>query len=337
MNEESVSGFRVAILVLNHNGRRFLSGCFSSLKDQVYKNFEVYLIDNCSSDNSIEYTERNFPFVKIIRFDNNLGFAKAYNEAIKLVKADFAVFLNNDTMVDKFWLAELMKPVMSDKMIAAVGSKLLLMDQPNLLHNAGSKITPIGSGFDIGFREENSQQYNFKKEVGAVCGGSMLVPKDVFLKIGGFDEDFFAYFEDVDYCWRAWIFGYKIIYAPSSVVLHKVGGSFRSDSLEKSFLFERNRLFTVLKNFELKGLFLALILSIPYNVAKIFPNNQIASGSLFVTNLRANLYVLQHLNRVLRKRKLIASCRVVSDKMLYQHNIISSVGEGLHEFFKSFS
>jgi GT2 family glycosyltransferase len=171
---------KVAVLVLNFNGKRHLSKCFSSLKEQVYGDFQVYLVDNCSTDGSVEYTKHNYAFVKIIQFRKNLGFAKAYNEAIKMVETDFVVLLNNDTCVDKYWLAELMDSVMEDKTIAAVGSKLLLMDRPDFLHNAGAKITPIGSGFDIGFGEKDSKQYNVKKEVGAVCGGSMLVPKKFF-------------------------------------------------------------------------------------------------------------------------------------------------------------
>jgi GT2 family glycosyltransferase len=333
---DTVCAPKVAVLVLNYNGKHHLFECFSSLKEQTYKNYDVYLLDNRSVDGSVEYTKRIFPWVKIISFKDNLGFSKAYNQAIKSIDMGFVAILNNDTRVDRNWLQELVNSILEDNLIAAVGSKLLLMDRPYLLHNAGSKITPVGSGFDIGLYEKDSEKYNVKKEVGAVCGAAMLVRKDVFLRIGGFDEDFFAYFEDVDFCWRAWIFGYKVLYVPTSVVYHKLGGSFGSLSRETAFLCERNRLFTILKNFERLNLLKALLLSVPYNLAKIIPYNCKVQekNRLFIIILKANLYVLRNIRIPLGKRRVINKNRVVNDKILYKRNIIASIRQGLQEFHK---
>jgi GT2 family glycosyltransferase len=156
-----------------------------------------------------------------------------------------------------------------------------------------------------------------------------------FLQIGGFDDDFFAYFEDVDFCWRAWIFGYKVVYVPTSVVFHKVGGSFNYLSSKTLFLFERNRLYTILKNFELRGLLVAVILSIPYDLAKVATSFLAGSNRLFSANLKASLFVMRHLNLVLSKRKSISKGRILPDRVLYERNVICSIRECLQEFRKS--
>jgi GT2 family glycosyltransferase len=219
---------KMAVLVLNFNGKHHLIDCLSSLNDQTYDCYEVYLIDNGSSDGSIEFVEKHFPWVKIMAFEKNFGFAKAYNRAINECGAELIALLNNDTRVNRRWLQELVKVMSRDESTIIVGSKLLLYDSPQLLNHAGAKIASIGGGFDVGLYEKDSVEYSVEKPVGAVCGAAMLFRKELFKRIGAFDEDFFAYFEDIDLCWRSWLDGYKVLYVPTSIAQHKFGGFWAS-------------------------------------------------------------------------------------------------------------
>ncbi len=319
----------VAVLVINYNGKKYLDSCLKSLQSQTYKDFEVYLIDNGSSDGSVEYVRRNFPEVKIIKFDTNLGFAKAYNIAVNMVETKYVVFLNNDTIVDKEWLKNLYDEIVKDENIFAVGSKILLMDDKNRLHNAGSKIAPWGGGYDIGFLDYDRKCYNVKREVGAVCGASMIVRRDLFQKIGGFDDSFFAYFEDVDLCWRAWIYGYKVIYNPKSIVYHKLGGTWgRFENPRKIYFSTRNRLFTLIKNFKsLSDILKGILLSLPLDFLRVMFSLRNGNGHISYAILKAYYNVISHLRDLFKKRREIQHNRVISDDYLKKKGLIASTAE----------
>jgi len=324
---------KVAVLVINYNGKHYLRECLESLKNQTHSDYDAYVVDNGSVDGSVEYVEGHFPWVKIIAFKENLGFAKAYNEAIKSVDADLVALLNNDTRVDRKWLQELVNAILEDELIAAVGSKILLYDSPRQLNHAGAKITPIGGGFDIGLYDEDCERFNVKKFVGATCGAAMLVRKDLFLKIGGFDDDFFAYFEDTDFCWRAWLCGFKIIYVPDSIIYHKLGGSWGPrKSLVKMFLGEKNRLSTVIKNFEVKNVVRALIISVVYNLTRFFILLKFKHHRGVIAIIKANYWVLRNFKKIMDKRRIVQKHRKVSDVFLEKTGFLTTLREGFFEF-----
>jgi GT2 family glycosyltransferase len=325
---------KVSVLVINYNGKHYLRECFESLKNQTYSDYDMYIVDNGSTDGSARYVNEHFPWVRVIAFKENLGFARAYNEAIKSIDTDLVGLLNNDTRVDGRWLQELVNVMLEDKLVAAVGSKILLYDNPQLLNHAGARITPIGGGFDIGLYQKDCKTHDAKKEVGAVCGAAMLVRKNLFVKIGGFDEDFFAYFEDLDLCWRAWLYGFKILYIPTSVVYHKLGGSWGRSSATKVFLGERNRLLSMIKNLESVNLVKALFLSIPYNAIRIILYTRKVVPNRVFSIFKADLWVLRKIGRIMRKRKSILENRSVHDKKLFELGIVASTGECIREFLR---
>jgi GT2 family glycosyltransferase len=255
---------KVAVMVITHNGKKYLKTCIESLLNQTYNNFEIYLIDNASTDGSSEYVKQNFPMVKIIKFEKNFGFAKAYNIAIRMIDADYIALLNDDTKVHPKWLEELVKAALEDEKAGALGSLILFLDYPDIVQHAGGMITPIGGGIDIGFGKPLHEVDLRKRYVGYVCGAAMLVKKEVFEKVGGFDNDYFAYFEDVDLCWRMWLQGYKVVLVPTSVVYHKYGGSWGGRyNPRRLYLSHINKLRNTVKNFDtvycIKGLLLNVI------------------------------------------------------------------------------
>lgn len=293
------------------------------------------MVDNGSTDGSIKYVGERFPWVKLIEFDRNYGFAKAYDLAICEVDSEYVVFLNNDTEVTRDWLSELVKPIVEDECVVACGSKMLFRERRDTLQHAGIKVTPMGGGYDIGYREKDVGQYDRQRPVGAVSGASMLVRKSKFQELGGFDEDFFAYHEDTDFCWRAWLCGYKTIYVPTSVMHHVVGGTAgeRLSSL-RLFFGRRNRLMSLCKNFESKNLAKALVITLLYDAARflLFIKSGLVRG--VIETIRAHGSVLRNLRRILAKRKVIQRDRVMADKDLVKMGLMGTVRESVSEFRK---
>jgi len=243
----------ISITIVNLNGKDYLENCLQSISGLDYPDdkIEVVIVDNGSSDSSISFLESAHKQVRLIKNNKNMGFAYANNQAAKAAKGEYIAFLNNDTKVDSKWLIELLRPVYGDKETVASGSKVLSMDGKNL-DFVGGMINFEGKGFQIDFglpiEKDLHKQYKY---LPFANGGAMLIRRDTFLDVGGFDEDFFAYYEDVDLGWRLWVLGYKVIFAPDSIVYHHHHGTSRIFSEDKlRFLKERNSLYSVFKNYD---------------------------------------------------------------------------------------
>ncbi|GAG72215.1 unnamed protein product [marine sediment metagenome] len=244
---------QISISIVNLNGKDYLGQCLDSIKNLNYPEdkLETIVIDNGSSDDSVNFIKSNYPLVKLISNDKNMGFAFANNQAAKAANGDYIAFLNNDTRVDKNWLIELLRPIYKNKEVVASGSKVLSIDGKNI-DFVGGMINFEGKGFQIDYgipvEKGNYSQYRY---LPFVNGGAMLVDRKIFLGAGGFDEDFFAYYEDVDFGWRLWVLGYKVVFAPESIVYHHHHGTSKIFSEDKlRFLKERNSLYSIFKNYD---------------------------------------------------------------------------------------
>ncbi|MEM2146405.1 MAG: glycosyltransferase family 2 protein [Candidatus Jordarchaeaceae archaeon] len=329
------SGNNISVIVINYNGKHYLEECFSSLEKQTYKNFDAYLLDNASKDGSPDYVAHKFPWVKILRFDKNYGFAKAYNKAIDIIKSKYVVLLNNDTVLDPKWLEELVKFIDSDEKIFAVGSKILFYDKPNVIQNAGSKATRIGAGIELCFGEKDRSSIQ-EKFIG-LCGAAMLLKREIFKKIGGLDEDYFICFEDLDLCWRAWLNGYKTLLVPTSIVYHKHGGTMKKTKIYSQryrYFSHRNAFYNIIKNFEIKNLFLGLILYFGYTLACLLISFALKQKETFYSILNGTIDALKGIKKMMAKRKIIQATRVVSDKYLFNQELISGINESIKEFLQ---
>jgi len=244
---------QVSICIANLNGKDYLKGCIASIRELDYPEhkIEVIVVDNGSTDGSAEFLARKFPEVKIIRNSQNLGFAAANNQAAKAACGRYIAFLNNDTRVDKNWLTELVRPLLGDSEVAACGSKVLSADGKRI-DFAGAMINFEGKGFQVDYGlpiEED--MHNNPLYLPFANGGAMLVRAEVFAQSGGFDQDFFAYYEDVDFGWRLWVLGYKVVFCPASIVYHAHHGTSSAFSEDKlRYLKERNSLYSVFKNYD---------------------------------------------------------------------------------------
>lgn len=247
---------RVSVIVLNYNGFWYLEDCFRSLEALNYPGdkLELILVDNASTDGSVEYVRANFPQVRIIQNPQNLGFCKANNIGAQEAKGEYIAFLNNDMRVDPGWLTELVKSISKEEDVVCVGGKILNWDGSKI-DFIGGALNFYGMGFQPRHGQPNGPDYSASKEILFACGGSMLIKRDLFLGCGRFDEDYFAYFEDVDLGWRLWVLGYRVLFVPTAISYHKGLGTSRYFPTEKrSALYERNALYSIIKNYEEENL-----------------------------------------------------------------------------------
>lgn len=326
---------QVAVIVSNHNCKKYLWDCFDSLLRQTYENFEIYLLDIASSDGSVEYTSGLFPAVKIIALKINCGFARGYNLAISTVEAEYIAFLNSDTKTEPLWLEKLVQSIEQNPDAAIVGSKIYFLNQPGIINSCGKKLTYSGTGFDIGYGLKNNANYDEPGEVGGLCGASMLARKTVFQKLGGFDEDYFLLCEDIDLCWRIWLAGYKVIYQPLSIVGHEFGSAIgKRDTPIRIFYTQRNALITVFKNFAGMRLSFSLTIIIAYTAIRIL--------FYLTTGQRKNLKALltgtgaffPQLKSTLTKRRVIQANRKINDAFLSQKRLLTSLKDSAQEYFR---
>ena len=251
MTEKLINYPKISIIIVNYNGRSFLEKCLQSISDITYPNYEIIIVDNNSSDDTIEFLKKNFPFIIIIKLEKNYGFAEPNNIAAKMAKGDFLLFLNNDTYVKPDFLDELITEISKDNKIA-IGQSLLL--NPNGgIDSCGDYIDKLGVAFST------KTVPKIAKEIFSAKGAAMIIRKNLFNEIGGFDKKFFATFEDIDLGWRARIFGYKIILVPKSIVYHIGGQTIRSVKSNIAFHGFKNQLSMKVTNFESSLVFQKLI------------------------------------------------------------------------------
>jgi len=244
---------KLSVMILNYNGLRWLPACLSSVARTDYSNLDVYLVDNGSTDGSVDYVQNNFSWVRVVHNKKNLGFAEGYNTAIDKVDAEYIVLLNNDTEVlNQDWVARLVDIAVSDPMAAAVACKMVSMEDHSRLDSVGGTGIPFWRGFiDIGRGEQDRGQYDRHDfEPFAFCGGAALIKRSVFLRLRGFDRKFFLYVEDPDLSWRLRLSGYRVAFSPNAKVAHYFSGSTGSRVIDAQKLYycHRNFLRAILKN-----------------------------------------------------------------------------------------
>jgi hypothetical protein len=251
----------ISVIVLNYNGKGFLDGCLSSLASQTYSDFEVIVVDNGSRDGSPEYVKENYPWVRLAKNEENLGFAGGTNAGIRAAKGEFILTLNNDSRADSRFIEELIKP-MADPEVGVCAAKMLFPD--GRINSAGICISRSGAAWDRGMFEPDRGQYEFVEEVFGACAGAALYRREMMDEIGLFDEDFFLYLEDVDLAFRARLAGWKCIYVPGARVIHHHGGTAGVGSDLAVYYGNRNIVWYPIKDFP----FRLLITSLPFIVAR---------------------------------------------------------------------
>ncbi len=251
-----------AVVILNWNGKSFLERFLPRLIECTQTpGVRIIVADNHSSDDSVEFMQRNYPQIGLIRNPENGGFAKGYNQALRQIKARFFVLLNSDIEVTPGWVEPVIEKMKADPQVAAAQPKIRSFHQKERFEYAGAAggfLDAWGYPFCRGrlFEqlEEDHGQYDQECEVFWATGAALFVRADLFLEHGGLDEDFFAHMEEIDFCWRMKNLGYKIMFYPQSTVYHIGGGTLPKNNWKKTYLNFRNNMALLYKNLPGKDL-----------------------------------------------------------------------------------
>lgn len=315
----------VSVLVLNYNGKRFLDDCFNSLVRQTYSNAEIIMIDNKSTDDSVDYIRQRFPNVIIFQNGVNGGFSLAYNNSFKLAKGKYFVILNNDVAVDPGWLEPLVEMAESRPEIGALQPKLVSMTEPGKFEYAGASggyLDRFGFAFARGrvfYKiEDDHGQYDEPARVFWTTGAAMFVRAEALQYSGLLDVDFVHHFEEIDLCYRLNLAGYELWAVPQSKVMHYGGGVITYDSYKKIYWNHRNSVFMMLKCLEGKNLF-------PVIFQRFLLDGIAWWESFFSFNYKrmtalphAYFWLVTHPCLIRKKRKEVKQLRKVSDNEVFK-------------------
>lgn len=320
---------KTAVVILNYNGKAFLEQFLPTvIKYSVEA--EVIVADNQSTDDSVAYLKAEFPAIQIIINPTNGGFATGYNQALKQVKADTYVLLNSDIEVTENWLQPCLNLLASDDSIAAVQPKILSFKNKHLFEHAGAAggfldkhYYPFCQGRLFELVEEDNGQYDENRPVFWATGACLFIKADLYHKMGGLDDDFFAHMEEIDLCWRLKKSGYQIMYAGGSSVYHVGGGTLNYMNPRKTYLNFRNSLYMIAKNHDrslIKKLYIRLVID------GIAACSFLAKGQFrhFWAVLRAHLSVYKNWSTLkIKRQKIKAMSTEFNPDGLYQKSIVS--------------
>lgn len=317
----------LAVVILNWNGKGWLKRFLHSV-EKYSGNARIIVADNNSTDDSIEYLKVYHPDVEIIKNDTNGGFAKGYNDALKKITATYYLLLNSDIEVTPDWLEPLYLEIQKEG-VAACQPKIKAYSNKNRFEHAGAcggyidnNYFPFCRGRIINHIEEDKGQYDSHSEIFWASGAAMMIRSNLFHKLGGFDEEFFAHMEEIDLCWRIKKRGYKITFVPDSTVYHVGGGTLSYNSPQKVYLNFRNNLLMMVKNHD------------GWLIPKLFYRMSIdgVAGLMFLVKgefknffavIKAHFYLYGNIGKIYEKRKTIADQAYdINNKGWFRGNIL---------------
>lgn len=305
-----------SIIIVTWNALSHLKNYLPSVVETAYPDFEIIIADNASDDGSKEWIKSTYPDVKITTFDRNYGYCGGNNRAVPFAEKDILIFLNNDVRVDENWLHGLNK-AFTDTQTAAVQPKMLSDKNPDQFEYAGAGggyIDKYGYPFCRGrvFEEvePDNGQYDNQPNLFWASGAALAIRKDIFIETGGFDEDFEFHMEEIDLCWRLQNAGYKIGYAPESVVYHLGGGSLPMGSPRKVFYNFRNSLYMLWKNYATSSLRKRFIIRLFLDIIAALKALVSGKPKEFGAVVKAHFHFISNFSSVNRKRRLLQQKRV---------------------------
>ena len=303
-----------SIVIVTWNGRQHLETCLSAVAAQEGVEAETILVDNASTDGSVELVQDRFPWVRIVRLGRNHGFAGGNNAGAREARGRYLAFLNNDTSADPRWLRALLGGLDEPRRIALATSRIVYMHDPEIVDSAGDAFTRAGGAYK---RHHGGRAGDVlePREVFGACGAAFLVPKAVFEEIGGFDEDFFLSHEDVDLSYRARLRGYRCRYVPDSVVRHRGSSSIGRASRLAVFHGQRNLEWVYVQNTPWPILLRTLPAHLLYDAAAAA---HFARRGLLGPFLAGKAHALAGLPRVLARRARLQRSRTVPWRAIWE-------------------
>ena len=310
----------VSVIVLNYNAGELLLNCIESIKKSAYKNLEIIVVDNISTDKSQRICKEKYPDIKLIQNDENFGYCEGNNIGIREAEGDYIMILNPDTIVESNWIEELISAY--NKFGEGLYQpKHLSLNEKTVYMSAGNMLNIFGFGYarEKGNKDEN--QFNKIEEIGYASGTCLFTSSAVLKKVGLFDPFIFLYHDDLDLGWRASQLGIKSYYVPTSLIYHAESYSLKWNA-EKFYWLERNRKYCILTHYSKQ------------TYSKIFPT--LLAVDFFVwmfyltkgflgSKIRAELDIIKNRKAIKTKYEELESKKIVSDKEL-----ITKFSDSLH-------
>lgn len=310
----------VSVIILNYNGMQFIDDCLNSVLKSTYPNYEVIFTDNLSTDESVSHVEKNFPEVKVFQNGVNGGYSLAYNNSFKVAKGDYYILLNNDVTVEPNWIEPLVVEAEDDPEVGALQSKLLSMvDNANFEYAgaAGGFIDKYGYPFLRGRvfyeMEADTGQYDDKIDIFWTTGAAMFVRATVIEECGLLDEDFVHHMEEIDWCYRFNLAGYKLRVIPDSIVYHFGGATIAPESYKKLYWNHRNSTFMLLKCVDKKVFWNIILTKELLDLMSLGWSLSRLDLKRFWAIIAAHWWLLCRPGLIMRKRKEVQKTRKVSD------------------------
>lgn len=303
----------MTVIIVNWNGKHFLEDCLGALRRQTFRDFETIVVDNGSTDGSVDFIQARFPDVTLISLPENRGFAGGNIAGYESASGELIALLNNDTEADPHWLEQIHNASLRFPNVGSFASKMLYFHQRNRIENCGFALGGAGVTIDLGRDEIDGPKWAEFREVFGACGGAAAYRRKMLEDIGFLDSDFFMVYEDVDLSFRAQLRGYSCLYIPSAIVFHRYRASLRTRPSQQVYYSQRNIEFVYLKNVTPALLLRFCLQRLLYEAgAALF---FLAQGAA-LPFVRAKLSVLKQMPQLWRKRRQVQANRTASDDQL---------------------
>lgn len=303
----------VTVIIVNWNGRHLLADCLKSLQEQKFKKFRTIIVDNGSSDGSVEWLHRCHPEVTVIPLSSNKGFCAANNAGYRLAETRYVALLNNDTVAHPLWLGSLVDALEKNSQAGFAAAKILNHEMPETIDRAGDSYTRAGVGLLRGhgmpYHAYETQEWIF-----GACAAAALYRRRMIDEIGFFDEDFFLLYEDVDLSFRAQLKGYRCLYVPEAKIYHKTSSSIVRDSYVSIYYGHRNLEWVYFQNMPKRLLGKTMLLHLVHIMGSIF---YFSCHGQMRSILSAKWHGFRNIKGVLRKRRRIQKGKRVEDAYIW--------------------
>jgi len=314
---------RVSVIVVNYNGRNYLQKCVSHILENSYADIEVIIVDNASTDGSMEQAKVNFGAlsgISIRCMHRNVGFPAAVNEGIREATGEYVLLLNHDAFLEKSAIKELVRAMQDHACVPVAQAKLLTTDVPPRIEAIGLDVDTFGLARKIGSGQEDGPGYTCVRNIWAASGAAMMIKRRILDEVGLFDSKFFLYHEDVDFCWRVRLRGYKVLSVPTAAVRHVGGSATRRYRHLVVFHTTKNHIASCIKNLGSRRL-LGLAAHLPFFLLAVIVHDVLVrkAGELLPSRFGALGWCVQNLRYLWTERlKVQRRIRLVDDRALFR-------------------
>jgi len=319
----------VSVVIPHYGGTDILGDCLTSLNKCSYPNLEIIVVDNASPDDSVQFIRANFSEGNLVQSEYNRGFAGGCNFGAQHAKGEYLLILNNDTTHEPDWIDHLIKLMESNPKISAVQPKILNYDNRDYFDYAGAcggfmdkYCFPFARGRIFNAAEKDEGQYDEAIKIFWASGTAFLTRKDVFNKIGGFDEILFAHMEEIDYHWKSQMLGHEIWVEPASVIYHKGAVTLPVSSPKKTYLNYRNSMILLLTNYSVGTSFQLIFPRFFMECISLTKEILTFKWEHALAIIKSWIWILSHMGVLKERRKFLNQGKLLIPNLIFQKSIV---------------